>query len=246
LGSQELKIGFWLAMIATGLLNIGFQILRTKANALEDSSLVTPILATTPAVVIVTSMIILQEYPSAMGKIGIILLVVGGYVLNIQEFLGKRDKSGDRHWYDILAPFIVVWKSRGMRYAFIAAMIGAVSLNFDGITARTANIGFGFGLVAMIASFGSMIVAMAFGEHKDMKLPSLKGVILMGLFWAIGSWFFSMAYRETIVPYVGALKRLYIPMNAILAWWLLKEQVTGWRFFGGLTMAIGAAVMGVK
>ena len=84
-GGPELRSGFWSAVVISGVLNIGIAYGTMRARSLEDVSLVTPIATTTPAFVILSSMILLGEYPSSLGKIGIGVLVLGTYLLNIQE-----------------------------------------------------------------------------------------------------------------------------------------------------------------
>ena len=57
-------------------------------------------------------------------------------------------------------------------------------------------------------------------------------------------WFSSAALRHGITPYVGALKRLQIPLVIILAYIFLgeKENFRG-RFVGGILMVIGATLI---
>src|SRR3989344_8745053 len=73
-GGPELRSGYLFPILATGVLNIGIMYGKMRARALEDVSLVAPIDSTTPAVVIVTSMIILGEYHTTLGWIGIWLM----------------------------------------------------------------------------------------------------------------------------------------------------------------------------
>src|SRR5260221_4680853 len=58
-------------VLITGVLNIGIQWLFARSHAIEEVSLVSPILASTPTIVIFTSMVILHEYPSRLGWFGI-------------------------------------------------------------------------------------------------------------------------------------------------------------------------------
>src|SRR3989344_3480786 len=58
-GGPQIQPGFWFPVITTGILNIGIQYFNMMARSKEDISLVTPISASTPAIVIVTSMMIL-------------------------------------------------------------------------------------------------------------------------------------------------------------------------------------------
>ncbi|MEK7073543.1 MAG: EamA family transporter [Patescibacteria group bacterium] len=242
-------------MIATGVLNIGIMLAKMRARALEDVSLVTPIDSTTPAIVIVTSMLILGEYPSRLGWIGILLLVLGTYILNIQDVGAKlaerlsKEKEGRPvpRWRVYLAPFLALKGSVGVRWAFLAVGLSTISLNFDGLVARRANIAFGLGCVVAIAALGNLGVALWRKEFHGVTVrdAAVKSLPLAAL-WALSNGITNLAYRESIVPYVGTMKRLQIPLTIILAYWLLDERKSfRERFAGGLVMTIGAVLIGL-
>jgi drug/metabolite transporter (DMT)-like permease len=224
-------------------------------------------LGTTPAFVIFTSMVLLHEYPTEMGKFGIWLLVLGGYVLNIDALLKqRREEKGTRHWTDVFAPFLVIKKSRGMQFALLAALGAFISLNYDGVIARTANLPFALSMGFGIAGLGCLMLAWKLGEfdlekveaaktkkiaESNGKLKSLPapnwGRIAALVFFYIGSQLLmSAAYRESIVPYVGSMKRSQIVWTMLFALILLGEKVTWMRFSGAFIMFLGAAAMGLR
>ena len=57
----------------------------------------------------------------------------------------------------------------------------------------------------------------------------------------LGIFLSNSAFRYDIVPYVGTLKRLQIPLTILFAWYFLgeRENFKG-RLFGGSLMAVGA------
>lgn len=250
-GGPQLSDGWLFPVLATGTLNIGIGYAKTRARALEDVSLVTPIDSTTPAIVIITAMIIVGEYPNALGWAGIWVLVLGTYILNIQELRKKileREGSGPkwvreaRVW---LAPFLALGKSIGVRWAFFAVALSTISLNYDGLTARRADVGFGFGLVCAIAALGNLSLAAIKHEHRAVKVKeAVLRMVVLGLFFAIGTLLVSMAYRYSLVAYVGTMKRLMIPATIIVAYFVLKERKSfKERIFGGTIMTAGAVII---
>ncbi len=257
-GGSQFTEGFepflW-PMVATGVLNIGIMFAKMRARALEDVSLVAPIDSTTPAVVIVTSMVILGEYPSPLGWAGIWLLVLGTYVLNIQDVGAKlaerlaRAQEGETipRWRVYLAPFLALRRSVGVRWAFVAVALSTLSLNYDGLVARRANIAFGLGCIVAIAALGNLGVALWRKEFHGVRLgeAAAKSLPLAAL-WAAGNVITNHAYRESIVPYVGTMKRLQIPLTIILAFLLIGERKSfKERLAGGLLMAAGAVLIGL-
>ncbi len=255
-GGAQIERGFVVPMLITGVLNVGISYCWMRARALENLSLVTPIASTTPGVVIFTSFIILGEYPTRLGWLGIWLLIIGTYTLNIGEVkakLAEKVTTDDmlrwqrelRIWF---APFLVLGKSPGVRAAFVAAMISSVSLNFDGLMSRRANVAFGMACVLTIASFGTLLISIAHGEHRGAPLEGTTWKIPLSTLAMAGACFFSnYAYRYSIVPYVGTLKRVQIPLTIILAYFILKErQGFKSRIVAGCIMAIGAILIATK
>lgn len=251
-GGPQLSAGWLFPVIASGTLNIGIMFAKTRARALEDVSLVTPIDSTTPALVIITAMVIVGEYPTTLGWIGIWILVVGTYVLNIHAFRQQsmqKQTSTEPKWKKELrvwfAPFLALNKSAGIRWAFLAVLLSTFSLPYDGLTARRADVGFGFAMICAIAALGNIALALARQEHKGVKIgETLKRTIALGATFAACTIFTGLAYRLSLVAYIGTLKRLTIPMTIILAFLFLGERKSfRQRIVGGTIMAIGAVII---
>ncbi len=252
----DIHPGFWVAGLATGVLNIGIQFAKMRARALEDVSLVTPIDSTTPAIVILTSALILHESPPLLGWIGIWVMAFGTYTLNIEDVRKTlEDKTQaattswmKRTWLVYTAPFRALSKSRGVRWALFACGLSTIALVYDGLTARRAGILFGTGIIYATAAGGNLVIGSFRGEFKGVKpLDALKKMAPMAVFFAAGQIFTNYAYRLAIVPYVGTLKRLQIPLTIILAFLVIGEKKSfKGRLVGGTLMAIGAALIAWK
>ncbi len=254
-GGPQIHDGFWRAAIITGVLNVGVLYGHVRSKALEDVSLVVPISSTTPALVIVVSMFILGEFPTPLGWLGVWLLAVGTYVLNIQDFwqaLAKRrqienaSQSKMAYYASIwFAPFLALRSSAGVRWAFGVALLATISLNYDGVVARTANIAFGCGCTYTIAAVGNLAIALSRREFDGLRpANTLKGVLPLAVMFVLIHLLINPAFRETLVSYVGTLKRLSIPLTIIFAYLLVgeKKSFLG-RLGGGLVMAIGATLI---
>jgi drug/metabolite transporter (DMT)-like permease len=249
-GGPQLAEGWIFPVLATGLLNIGIMYAKTRARALEEVSLVTPIDSTTPAVVILVAMFILGEYPTTVGWLGVWVLAIGTYVLNIQELRQKlmeytANPSWKNHLLAWLAPFMALRRSVGVRWAFFAVGLSTLSLNYDGLVARRTDIGFGFGLVCGIAGLGNLTIVLARREYRAVKISeAVLRMIALGTLFAVGVFLSSMAFRYSLVAYVGAMKRVVIPMTIILAYVFLHERKSfRQRVAGGIVMAIGAVLI---
>lgn len=237
---------WWMPLVATALLNSVIQFANTKAYITEDASLVGPIAATTPATIIFASMIITGELPSALGWLGINLIVIGTYALNIQAYLEKR-ASGSRTWKDWFAPFLMLTKSQGVRWAFAAALIASVSINFDALAYRRANVAFVAGCLFATVGITNLLAAW---RNKEIKIPLRKGgvtLVDLSLLVALHTgaiWLGNTAFQHGIVPYLGTLRRVQIPLVIILAYFFLGEKANfRSRLLGGMLMTAGVVLI---
>ena len=108
LRAPSLGVGFW----ATVIILIPFEILAMNLymKALKESemSLSLPMLAFTPSLIILTGWIILGERVSLFGALGIILTVIGAYLLFCD--IAKTN---------LLAPMRALFQYKGARLMFI-------------------------------------------------------------------------------------------------------------------------------
>jgi len=116
----KIQQGFWLALILGGGLNVLTTILYTKSISYSDLSVSVPMVAFTPLFLLLTSPIILGEFPKFMGLVGVLLIVIGSYFLNIKEI-----KNG--FW----APLKSLLKEKGSRYMLMVAFIWSITSNLD-------------------------------------------------------------------------------------------------------------------
>src|SRR3989337_4000616 len=75
---------FWLSLLFMIPLEIAAIILYVKAIKLSPLSLTIPFLAISPAFIILIAFILLGALPATSGLLGILLIVIGAYLLNIK------------------------------------------------------------------------------------------------------------------------------------------------------------------
>lgn len=102
--------GYFYSLTVTGLINIAATVIIMKAISMGDLSQVIPMLSFTPLFMLISSPLIVGEMPKLTGIAGIILVVAGSYLLNI-DFRSK----------DLLSPFRSLVKNKGTRLMLIVA-----------------------------------------------------------------------------------------------------------------------------
>lgn len=225
----EIKPMFYFGVFATAFLNVIAAILYLKALKISPLSLTMPMMSFTPLFLLITSPLIMKESPSGFGLIGIFLIVIGSYVLNIQGM-----KKG------FLEPFKVLFKEKGIIYMLIVAVIYSFAANFDKMIVVNSNPVF-----ANISKFFIMglvfTIILFFRPRKILKQikPNLKYFLLIGLVLAAVTIVVGYALSLAIVPYVISIKRTNILFSVLFGFWFFKEKNIQQRLLGAFIMFLG-------
>jgi drug/metabolite transporter (DMT)-like permease len=200
-----------------------------KALKSSDLSISVPMLAFTPLFLLITSPFIVGEFPDIFGLIGVLLIVVGSYVLNIKEFAGG--------W---LSPFRVLLKERGPQLMLIVAFLWSITSNFDKVGVQNSSPFFWaliINLFIAVALFPILILRSS--EPGNFK-KNLDKLIPVGLFSAITIIFQMTAINLTLVAYVIAIKRTSIIFSVLWGHYIFKEEGVRERLIGVMIMILGA------
>jgi len=117
-----LERGVLVGLAGSGGPNLIAYVLLAKAVKYSDLSLVAPLMGLTPLFLLVTSPLIVGEVAGPLGMVGVLLIVIGTYVLNLRDF---------RH--GPLAPLRALARERGARYMLGVAFLWSISANYDKI-----------------------------------------------------------------------------------------------------------------
>jgi drug/metabolite transporter (DMT)-like permease len=224
---------FWPALAACTVILTVSGVLFFKSIELSDLSLTIPMLSFTPMLLLVTSPIIVGEFPRPLGIVGMCLTVLGCYVLFYHP-----DQE------DILAPFRRLLKAKGSRYMLIVAVLYSIGGNVDKIGMRSSSpLTWSFTLNAIVAVSLGLIM---FIKVKD-PLRQVRGdwpwLLGIGFCMAVAMMFQMNALKLSIVPYVIAIKRTSIIMTSVWGLWLLKEKAGRERLLAVFLMVAGVMVI---
>ena len=206
-----------------------------KAIKTSPLSLTVPFLSLTPVCLIVLPYLFLGETVSFWGGIGILMVALGSYTLNIKE-MGKG----------ILEPVKAIKKERGSLFMIVTAVcygftniFGKQAINhssalFFGIT---YNIAFFIVLSPVIFRIGKMNVSQQIFHEP------LKNSILPGAFTAMTVIFYTLAISLGNIAYTVAVCRLSLLVGVIYGHFLLKETGFKERLTGTTLMLIGFVII---
>ena len=220
---------FWLALLIGGSLNVITTILYMKAIKHSDLSITVPMVTFTPLFLLLTSPLIVGEFPSFFGLIGVLLIVAGSYTLNIKQ----------RH-EGYLAPFKALLKEKGPKLMLLVAFIWSITSNIDKIGVQNSSAIF---WVIATDIFIALIMSpiMIYKSRTNMHhiRTSYKVLLPIGLFSAIASIFQMIAISLTLVAYVISIKRTSAIMSVLFGHLIFKEEGVKERLLGAIIMVIG-------
>lgn len=244
---------FLLAAIITTLLNVIATTLTFRALSSSDISLAVPMLSFTPLFLVGTAALFLGEFPSFIGILGILTIVVGSYILNTAEGHTR-----------ITDPFRDMVAHPGVMAMLFVAFLYAVAINFDKIVVQDSDPVFGSGLVfIMLGTSFAVIWAVSHARVIPCSIPPpqsnttdcqfaepfsswkylLMAGILTGFLITIEAVTINTAYLIQIVPYVISIKRMSIILVVAYGTIVFHEKEIIRRFAGAGMMVLGAVLI---
>jgi drug/metabolite transporter (DMT)-like permease len=228
-GIPALGDRFGYAVVISGSLNVLAIILYVKAIKISELSLTIPLITFTPLFLLVTSPVILGEYPSIADTVGIILIVIGAYSLNL------KDKSKG-----YFAPLAALIKHQGYKYMLGVALIWSISSNFDKIGVQNSSPTF------WIISFYAFVslVLLPITIYKSQSATTqfqqfIPSILLVSIFNVAAITCQMTALDFTTVAQVIAIKRTSVLFTVIVAHFWFKEPRITERLFGAFWMIAG-------
>lgn len=228
-GLPSVKPSFWPALAVTLAVNLLAFTLYVRAIKLSPLSLTFPFLAFTPLFLVVTGSIALGELPDTLGIVGIVLIVVGAYVLNL-----------DRLREGFLGPVRSIARERGSLLMLIVAALWAISATADKVALLNSSPFFFlviFHLLFPVLYFPILRVK-AIGRTRQLlsEAPALLAFAFLGALMLL---FQMPAIRLTLVSYVIAIKRAGMIFSILLGYFFFGERQLKVRLAGASLMVAG-------
>lgn len=206
------------AVLASTVLDTTAMFLIARAIKLSEISLINPITAFNPVFTAIISYFALRETITTKGGIGILLVVLGAYLLQVK----KLEKG-------IFAPIKALLNHQGVRYALIVSLLWA----FIPILQKTAIL-HTFPKAPPFASFAGLVASTLIYiplTAKFSKKPfeilrrHFKAFLVFGFFGGLSQFFAFMAISLTHLGYATAVYKLSILFTVILGWLFLKKEI---------------------
>jgi len=232
-GIPQLGSNYLIALVADGLLNLITIVLYMRAIKVSDLSITVPLVAFTPLFLLITSPLMLGEFPAPLGIAGVLLIVFGSYLLNI-----SRINDG------LLGPFKALLKKKGPKIMLLVAFLFSITSNIDKIGVQNSSPifwAFSINIFVMLA----LIPLIFFKSKHDFSAVKTDFKILfpIGLFSALTIIFQMIAISLTLVAYVISIKRVSVVLGVIWGRFFFKEKGVKERLFGTTVMVSGVVLI---
>ncbi len=228
---------FWYWMAAALPLEVLAEVLYVLAIRDSPLSLTLPYLAFTPVLVTISGYLLLGETVSAQGFTGILLVVMGTYLLNLEHARFQQPRT----WF---APLAAIVRERGSRYMLAVAVIyGLTSVLGKGAMQYMPTVSFGAFYFACVGL--ATLAVFACWQPRSLTTllrPRAAHLLVAGLMGAmILTHFMALARVET--AYMIAVKRVSILFGILLGALLFAERHLARHLLAGTMMVGGVALI---
>ena len=227
---------FWLALVGAGSLNTITTIVFLKALKYADFSKLIPLTAFSPLFAMLVSLIFFGEVPAWIGVVGVVLVVIGSYFLNIKQ---SREK-----WYYPLKALVA---DKGSRYILFCTLSWSIAVNFDKVGVQSSSRE--FWLVATHVFLVLTLLPIAiYKSRKSFRvfIPHIKKIAPISIFSVLTIFQLFTALPLTLVAYVSATKRMSILFGILWGWLIFKEKNIQERLVAAVIMVIGVILIALS
>ncbi len=235
----EFPTRFWAWLLLLVPLEIAAMLLYVRAIRDSPLSLTLPYLAFTPVFAVFIGFLFLGETVSVKGLTGIVLVVMGAYLLNIEQLYGS-------HSIDLFAPLRAILRHSGSRIMLAVALIYSItSVAGKGALQYVPASFFGvfyFSLLGAVVLMGFLAM-----RPRQLRLLWRRPLIhfVIGALMAVMVITHFLAINEIEVAYMIAVKRTSLIFGIIYGALLFKEKQLGFKLLAGSLMIAGVALVSI-
>jgi len=230
LNHHAFTVSFAWVLIIAAILDSLATVLYLWAIKEGDLSKIIPMLCFIPVVQLFVTPVLIHENLSLIGISGVMVVVIGSYILNIETRKG------------FLSPVKSIFKDKSSMMMLAVACLWGVSSSFHKIGVRQTNALF-WG-VSEIGLITLILFPFAFWSDKgDFSFSKLKKTFWPAVFSTLTVLSYYAAINLGPVAYVSSIRRLGVLFSMLIGILVLKEKIKSFGFAGGVIMIAGAAII---
>ncbi len=231
---DQLPIQFWVVSLSIALISTPIETyFYYRSLKLDDLSLTIPILTLRPIFATLFVILLLQDYPSLLGILGIFIIFFGVYSLKIHHV-----KNG------ALEPIRQLSTNPAVRMMAIVAVVQGLSDILDKVGVVNSN-AYMYSLVNYIflsISLGGIALINARKSMIQLREHS-RPFFVIGMVVACYTILSMLALETGNAAYVSAIKSSSVLFSIVFGLWILKESEKGSKIIAGLLLVLGLIVI---
>lgn len=228
----HLNTTFYITFIVSLMMVFIGQSLYMKAIKISEISHVVPLIAFSPVFTVIFSAFMLGEIPSLAGFLGVMIIVLGSYISNIDP-----QKVG------ILTPFRDLKDHYGARLMLIVAALWTINPVIEKIGINQTNSFFWASASLLFLSCMYTVLAIQRGSFQKLSKKYYGFIVLLGLLQGVSYVAQLFAYTLTFVGYVISIKRMSMLFSIVFGYLFFKEKNFKQRLVGGVIMLAGVLLV---
>jgi drug/metabolite transporter (DMT)-like permease len=233
----SMVISFPLVVLGAAISSILATRLNIEALKREELSYTAPLNAFVPVFTLILASWFLGENPPKFGILGVLIVVLGAYIVNI--------KPGQIKWYQPLQRLVT---STGAQLCIIVALLYAVNTILIKVV---ANEGYSPLVIFYVTTLIGWLVLIHVPILKRHELKAIeksdKIAVIGGAVSSFASGYFHiLATASTFTSYATSVRRLDSVFSILLGWRYLKESNIRIKLIGSVVMIIGAVLMALS
>lgn len=205
---------FLIALVSGVILQFAVIMLYLKALKSSEISKSIPFITLTPLFMLISSPVMIGEFPNEYGIMGIVFIVAGTWLINYS----KTNKS-------FFTPFKSLIYNKGSRYMLIVAFLWSITANIDKIGVQESSPV--FWIFVKDASLMLLLTLVMLWKSKNplQQIRSeIKSLIFIGFFRAGSALTQMIAIQFILVSYVIAIKRSSALFVILWGYFFLGEK----------------------
>lgn len=235
-GIPKVSQMFFIFMIFASLLDLVAFISSTWAIKHSPISLLSPLSSFTPVFATLFGALILHEIPTPTKLLGILIIVMGAYMLHISHV-----KTG------ILEPIKKLYFNKGVRLYFLTMVIFGLTPVFQKQaifqTDPTTPIFASFVGNTLVVFYLSFFALRKVKEEKKVVVNYFPFFVLYGILNTLGQFAAYTVFSTSYVGYATAIFSLTSLFSVVLGFLFFKETDIRDRLIGALTMVAGTILI---
>ncbi len=222
----------WGFIVMSGIVHFFYWIFLTTSLESGDLSLVYPIMRASPALVLLFSVVFLDETVSLKGACGILLVALGSYTLNMRRFALST----------LLEPLQQLVHDRATQFAFLTLLsVAAYSIVDKVAVSRMHPVVFAYAYpwISMLCYSAYLFRIKRHGQISREWQTHRKSILGCGVLSIFGYFLILLAFTLERVSYVVGLRQISIVFAVWLGGTALHEAHFRMRFASAAIIFVG-------